>query len=70
MVDGEERGEPVALNDSWVGGARPREGSILREVRGAAHFEELRAFVEKLFLTVECYGDVFVDEKNYISGMQ
>lgn len=66
VVDGEECGEPVALKDSWVDGARPREGSILREVRGAAHSEELREFVEKLFVTVECYGDVFVDEELHL----
>ncbi len=63
IEDGEKCGEPVALKDSWVDAGRPREGYILTQMRGYNNSERLPGYAEKVFLTAECYGDVFVDSE-------
>ena len=63
LVDGEPTGPPVVLKDSWVDEDRQREGSSFEKVREAARARGLEHTVQTTVVTVECFGDVFIDER-------
>lgn len=60
IVDGEGHGDAVILKDSWVDEGRERETATLSHFRYIDHSEEFRQTVEKYFLTLECFGDVYI----------
>ncbi|KAI0916496.1 hypothetical protein AcV5_002974 [Taiwanofungus camphoratus] len=61
VVEGEERGEPVVLKDSWVDNDRDREGNVFASLRSSAPSEAIREGIDTHFLTVLHHGDVYVD---------
>ncbi|KAJ3558268.1 hypothetical protein NM688_g1020 [Phlebia brevispora] len=60
VVDGQEVGEPVVLKDSWISASRPPEAVVLEKVRKVELPTELKSEADAAFLTVECYGDVYL----------
>ncbi|PSR77010.1 hypothetical protein PHLCEN_2v8109 [Hermanssonia centrifuga] len=61
LRNGEPFGEPAVLKDSWVDKDRPREGTICQELRSFAGPVEPPPGLADALLTVECYGDVFIE---------
>lgn len=61
--DGKPTGEIRVLKDCWVGHHRKREGAILAEIRASARTDAQKKAFEKYLLTVECHGDVYIDQE-------
>lgn len=62
IKDGEEIGEAVALKDAWVDLKRAQEGTVFERVQLADRPPEYTQSSEDLFPTVDCHGDVVLDE--------
>lgn len=50
------------LKDCWIDHDRKREGAILAEIRTSAQTDAQKKALDKFFLTVECHGDVYIDQ--------
>ena len=61
LENGAERGEPVALKDSWVDEHRTREGYTIASINKSAVEDELTEAIKTALLTVETHGDVVVE---------
>lgn len=63
VTDGAVTGDPVALKDSWVDADRMREADILQRLKSAGTGEDFDFVFSNTTLGVECYGDVFIDDR-------
>ncbi|KAI0916700.1 hypothetical protein AcV5_003114 [Taiwanofungus camphoratus] len=60
IVNGEERGDSVALKDSWIDSDRDREGTVFQALRDSNTTKKFQKRLDRHFLTVLCHGDVYV----------
>ena len=60
VENGEERGELVALKDSWVDAQREREGSLNFKIRAAGTTQQEHNQIDGAVVRVLAYGDVHV----------
>lgn len=60
IVNGEERGDSVALKDSWIDSDRDREGTVFQALRDSNTTKKFQKRLDRHFLTVLCQGDVYV----------
>ncbi|KAF7794451.1 hypothetical protein EIP86_005585 [Pleurotus ostreatoroseus] len=60
---GKEFGEPMVLKDTWSDPERCTEGQLLEKVRAAERPDNLKPWLDKLFPTIICHGDVSLDEE-------
>lgn len=60
--DGKPVGDIRVLKDCWIDQDRKREGTILAEIRASAQTDAHKKAFEQYFLTVECHGDVYIDQ--------
>lgn len=56
-------GDIGVLKDCWIDHDRKREGTILAEIRASAQTDAHRKAFKDYFLTVECHGDVYIDQE-------
>lgn len=61
VVNGESHADVAILKDSWVDEGRERETATFNRFSSIAHPEEYRHTVKKSFLTLECFGDVYIN---------
>ena len=61
---GKPIGGPRVLKDCWIDHDRKREGTILAEIRASAKTDAQKDALKEFFLTVECHGDVYIDNKS------
>ena len=62
VEDGQEVGEPMVLKDTWSDPERCPEGQLLEKVRAAERPDDMKIYVDKLFTTMVCHGDVHLED--------